>query len=473
LAALRWGIAIVGVAWVVSNLTIRDRVFVLARDEAGEQVVLDAALAEPFDRTADRVVYEDPATGAPVSAPLSQVLNGPDRDTVVVTLDGERVEADLAGMRLLDAGRDARRGEMPVAREVFVYTPELLDGDRVIPVDFGASFYVPEVPQPAIRAGLASMVDNARPWLLALAVVVFPVTLICTGLRWWRLMGPLGLRMNLKRAYALNMVGLFYNTFMLGSTGGDFIKAYYAGRHATPGRKGAAWLSVFVDRVIGLLVLVAMGGFAAGLLYLVSEDRSSQVARACLHVVWASLALLLAATVATFIALSRPARSAIKSRTGIEKLIEKTQPEPDGIRFRIRTALRGALDTTYDVVESYRREPRRVVEACLLTVPVHGSVILSAMLAGSALGLPIPWPYYFVAVPMIVLSASMPISPQGAGVMEFFAVLLLRPQGATVAQAFALALCIRAVQILWNLTGGLVVLRGGYGQPQEPTTAET
>ena len=68
---------------------------------------------------------------------------------------------------------------------------------------------------------------------------------------------------------------------------------------------------------------------------------------------------------------------------------------------------------------------------------------------------------------MIVLSASMPISPQGAGVMEFFAVLLTRPQGATVAQAFALALSLRVVQMLWNLTGGLVVLRGGYSQPAE------
>ena len=46
--------------------------------------------------------------------------------------------------------------------------------------------------------------------------------------------------------------------------------------------------------------------------------------------------------------------------------------------------------------------------------------------------------------------------------MEGFAILLLRPEGATIAQAFALTMSIRVVQILWNLTGGVFVLRGGF-----------
>ena len=49
--------------------------------------------------------------------------------------------------------------------------------------------------------------------------------------------------------------------------------------------------------------------------------------------------------------------------------------------------------------------------------------------------------------------------------MEYFAILLTQKQGATVSQAFALTMSIRMVQILWNLTGGLFVLRGGYHQP--------
>ena len=68
---------------------------------------------------------------------------------------------------------------------------------------------------------------------------------------------------------------------------------------------------------------------------------------------------------------------------------------------------------------------------------------------------------------MIVLSGSIPISPQGAGVMEFFAILLTRSHGVTISQAFALTMSIRVVQILWNLTGGIFVLRGGFHAPTE------
>jgi hypothetical protein len=79
------------------------------------------------------------------------------------------------------------------------------------------------------------------------------------------------------------------------------------------------------------------------------------------------------------------------------------------------------------------------------------------------------WSYYWVCVPVIVLSGSVPISPQGAGVMEFFAILLTRSQGVTISQAFALTMSIRMVQIMWNLMGGIFVMRGGF---HAPTTAE-
>ena len=69
-----------------------------------------------------------------------------------------------------------------------------------------------------------------------------------------------------------------------------------------------------------------------------------------------------------------------------------------------------------------------------MTIPVHASVITNAMFAGMAFGLPLHWAYYWVCVPVIVLAGSIPISPQGAGVMEAFAILLTRRQGVIVAR---------------------------------------
>jgi uncharacterized protein (TIRG00374 family) len=413
-------------------------------------VLFDAPVAEPVNLARnDFVVFEHPETGESTRAGIDQLVYGPDREEITVFSDGQRQRVRLAGMRLREPDR-TRRGTMPAVESLFIFEGDDRNQVREISLDETGGFDL-KVPQPLIRVGLASMVREAEPVLLSLAILVFPITLIATGVRWWRLMRPLGIEITLGRAYVLNMVGVFYNTFMLGSTGGDFIKAYYAGKHARRGQKAAAWLSVFIDRVIGLVVLVIIGGIAATAEWFILADKDSAVAYWCLQIAWASAAILLAIGAGLFMALHTPVRRTM----GLSAAVKRIPSD----------RVRDTLQSIYDVVDTYWRHPRSIIEACLLTVPVHVTVIISAMLAGQAFGLPIPWPYYFVCVPVIVLAASMPISPQGAGVMEFFAVLLTEPQGATVSQAFALALSIRAVQILWNLTGGIFVLRGGYSAP--------
>ena len=183
--ALRWTIAIVGVTWVVSNLTIRDRVYVLAENAQGEQIVLDAPVAEPVELATGYVVYEDPRTGTSARAPVEQLIHGPDREELTVWIDGQRRTTRLAGMRLREAERE-RRGTMPAVESLFIYEGEGREV-REISLDATGGFDL-KVPQPLVRVGLASMVREAQPVLLTLAILVFPITLIATGLRWWRLM---------------------------------------------------------------------------------------------------------------------------------------------------------------------------------------------------------------------------------------------------------------------------------------------
>jgi uncharacterized membrane protein YbhN (UPF0104 family) len=120
----------------------------------------------------------------------------------------------------------------------------------------------------------------------------------------------------------------------------------------------------------------------------------------------------------------------------------------------------------------YGKRPLLLLGALVSSFPVHAVVITSAMLCGWAFALPIKTFYYWMAVPVIVLAGSIPISPQGAGVMEYFAINLLQPQGVTVGQAFALTMSIRLTQMLWNLSGGIFVFRGGYHAPTESERKE-
>jgi hypothetical protein len=130
-----------------------------------------------------------------------------------------------------------------------------------------------------------------------------------------------------------------------------------------------------------------------------------------------------------------------------------------------RLPLQKQVNNAVVAMEMYGRRPLTSLAAMAVCFPIHFTTIISATLAGLALGLKMPISYYWVVVPVIALVGAIPISPQGAGVMEGFAVLLTRSQGVSVSQAVALTMSIRLVQIFWNLVAGIFVLRGGYHAP--------
>jgi glycosyltransferase 2 family protein len=93
-------------------------------------------------------------------------------------------------------------------------------------------------------------------WLL-LGLVCVGVACVLQTWRWGLLLAVQQIRMGWWRTFRVYMVGLFFNLFLLGATGGDVIKIYYAMRE-TVARKGAALLSVLVDRMMGLLGLMLL-----------------------------------------------------------------------------------------------------------------------------------------------------------------------------------------------------------------------
>src|SRR6185295_15940545 len=88
------------------------------------------------------------------------------------------------------------------------------------------------------------------------------------------------------------------------------------------------------------------------------------------------------------------------------------------------------------VIYTYRNRAGLALGMVALSLPVHITTVISAILAGKAFGLPMSPAYYFVCVPVIVLAGAIPISPQGFGVMEYFAIALTRQHGVSVSQAF-------------------------------------
>lgn len=440
---LRWGIAVVGIWWVVAQMEFRDRVWILNT----KNHPVPAKLTAYPDKGEQSAVFEiyDPVDGHKRVVPRNEVVSRPDQKEMVVAYfpAGTNRPAHLekhGKLLALDLTDDLKH-----VQRVLVDDPEKGEGEWIAPFQLKTP-YLPRVPHPKLEVGIVTLVWLAKPYLLILCVLIFPVTFLITTYRWHALLEALDIRIGLARTFVLNMVGAFYNTFMPGSTGGDLLKAYYASKHTT--HRTRAVLSVIIDRVIGLVALVIMGGVMASIQYWRSPLPDDPVTMACQRVAIGSGFILLA-LIGGMLVFFTPA---LRRLFGVDYILS-------------RLPMQKQVQNAIQVMKIYKRRPALVIWALIITFPVHITVVISAMLAGMAFALPLPPLYYFVVVPVVVLVGAIPISPQGAGVMEFFAIQLTKQYGMTVGQAFALTMSIRIVQMFWNLTGGVFVFRGGYHAP--------
>ena len=78
-------------------------------------------------------------------------------------------------------------------------------------------------------------------WLAGRSFVCFIPTLLVVSWRWRMLLGVHGVHMRFWRVFELNMIGQFFSTFGVGTTGGDVFKIFYVAR-AVPENEGSGRL---------------------------------------------------------------------------------------------------------------------------------------------------------------------------------------------------------------------------------------
>src|SRR5204862_1253830 len=87
-------------------------------------------------------------------------------------------------------------------------------------------------------------------------VLAYLMVEIAAAVRWQILLRVQGIHLNSWRLTGLFFIGMFYNQFLPGGTGGDIIKSYFLLKETE--RKAGALLAVIFDRLIGLVALVTI-----------------------------------------------------------------------------------------------------------------------------------------------------------------------------------------------------------------------
>ncbi|MEW6584787.1 MAG: lysylphosphatidylglycerol synthase transmembrane domain-containing protein [Nitrospirota bacterium] len=256
---------------------------------------------------------------------------------------------------------------------------------------------------------VVSIVGNiSLPAFLA-AIALYLFAQFLSTLR-WKLFLPGELSVG--KLFSLYMIGSFFNTLLPGLIGGDAVKGYYLYR--TTGEGGRAFASVFMDRYIGFVVLIAI--CAAAFPFGYSYFRGSGI-------VW-----ILPATVLSFVASSL--------------LIF-------GLRLGNRFTM---IASFYSYFHSYWKQKGIMGKTMLLSVIVQLSGFLAVYVIALGIGQHIPFLALLVFLPLIVLFTMLPISISGIGVREgafvlFFGLIGVKPEVAT-AISFSWFITISAAGLL-------------------------
>jgi uncharacterized membrane protein YbhN (UPF0104 family) len=298
-----------------------------------------------------------------------------------------------------------------------------------------------EAPPPGVRfqPGIATTLAEADPTLLVLAMLLIILMPLVQALRWWLLLAARDFAISYARSLRLHLVGCFWNCLFPGAVGGDAVKAWLASGNGR--RLGDAVISVVVDRVIGLVMLVAIGAVAAIGIDAHHRELATRI--------WWVLGAVGALTLLWFSA-------RLRRGTGLSWLMAWGRRLP-------------RLAPLIDGLAAYQDRSGTLVACAVLSLAGHLMMLGGCVLAGRALDLATPLPDLVLRLAIAFMAGSLPVSLFGIGVTEVAAVLLLGGS-ATPNQIIGMLVITRLGLILGALPGGWFALRGdsGGGAPTLP-----
>jgi glycosyltransferase 2 family protein len=117
-----------------------------------------------------------------------------------------------------------------------------------------------------VREAMAVAIRDADYRWIGAAILMYVLVEFAAIVRWQILLKVQGINLSNARIVALFFIGMFYNQFLPGGTGGDIVKTYLLWKE-TPTKKPGALLAVLFDRLVGLIALILITGVLIFLRY--------------------------------------------------------------------------------------------------------------------------------------------------------------------------------------------------------------
>ena len=263
--------------------------------------------------------------------------------------------------------------------------------------------------------------------LLAAYVGVSLAATAVSAVKWRSLASALAMPERFSRMMLLYLVGYFFNNVLPSSVGGDVVRSYELGRRHD--RLADATASVFMERFTGFTVLLGWAVAAAVI-------RPSFVADP--RILAGSAVAIGAYLVLAFAVFHRPALEALRARLELPVVV--------GL-LRRAASLQGAI-------LRYRSQPRALGAAFAWSALFYLLTVLTTLTGCLTFGAAPSLGDLFVAVPIMLLLFSVPISIGGIGLQEWAFFAVLTRIGVPAPAALSLGVVFRVRNIALGLVGG-------------------
>jgi hypothetical protein len=283
---------------------------------------------------------------------------------------------------------------------------------------------------------LARTLGKVGPLHFGISLLFMGSTLVLGIVRWRLALRVQGLDLSLGRAAEISFVAHFFNSVLLGSNGGDVMKAWYAARE-THHKKTEAVLTVVVDRLIGLWAMLLFACATMLLNY---------------HFVFSNAWLRVLGLIVFAMMLAGSVILGMAFWGGISK-------RWSGARAWLRRLPKGQwLENTLDSCRLFGRTPFFVLKSLGVSMLLNAACVGQFIVLARGMNLEVSPAVMFVAVPVVICISALPVTPNGLGVRENLFVQMLAVIGVDPTMALSLSLLAYAGSLIWSLVGGVVYL---------------
>jgi len=278
-------------------------------------------------------------------------------------------------------------------------------------------------------------VDFARAWKIAIdlplvlamgAILLLIIQALLSAWRWGMVSRRTAAPLPFGPALTVFLLSLFYNQTLPSTVPGDAARIWGAARF---GGKGEAVVGVFLDRILTLGALLLLAGFS--MLVLLLGDRAGRLLVIPLLLLAAAFGMLAILTI-----FRRRLLGQLPARAGA---------------FALRLG-----DALHRLAFS-----RDILGLGTMSLLIHAVGIAAIWVLAYGMDIPLGMVAAFVAMPLVMLSAQIPVSVNGWGVREGTMIAVLAGFGIARTEAATLSVVYGLFQLALGLAGGLFAMFAG------------